>query len=398
MTLSRYAGWLAAVFAVGYLGVWAVPFRTGAGKPDLNAFAALPVQDGGRLKPIDTLAQTTLTAINSRQTFVHDRAEYGEKSYPSVEWLLETWGAGPGGPTAEYPVFRITDLQLVDYFGLKQRPGFWRYSLAELAGRFGRFNDDLDRVQQLARQDSDKLTPFDHALLDLGRHMNLYLRLANRQDPQAVPPQDDGEGWRTVADIEHEAAKGSEQEMQARAVMAALQEVKPGAKPDDLKTLTPEQADKVRETAFDLFRRAMAAVGEQKRAAASPAAEAFANLFRLYREKKYDEFNAAVAAYKSDYLGHVPADALQRVRFEAVLNRAAPVFHSMILYVTAFVFACLSWVLAGLRLDAAAVGLRRAALGLAAATAVVHFGVLIGRMYLMDRWLVFVTNLYSSAV
>lgn len=50
----------------------------------LDLFASLPVQDGGRVKPLDTLAQFTLLRINGRRTFT---TEEGER-LSAIEWLL----------------------------------------------------------------------------------------------------------------------------------------------------------------------------------------------------------------------------------------------------------------------------------------------------------------------
>jgi ABC-type transport system involved in cytochrome c biogenesis permease subunit len=396
--LSRHAAWLAALLSVGYLGLWAMPRPVAAGRPNLDAFAGIPVQEGGRVKPIGTFAVTTLTTINSRQNFVHSTGQ-DEKSHPPIEWLLDVWGEEPfRGPAADYPVFRITDLQLVEYFKLPQRIGFWRYSPAELRPQYEKFETDVARLQQQRKADASKLSAFDNNMLELGKHVSMYLALCQRADPQSVPPQGDNQSWQTVIQFERDAAKPFETDVQARAVYAALQKIKPGAKIDDLKKLNEDETNRVRAEAFDLYRDMMTEVGEHHLKGVSPAAAAFSNLFKLYRAGKYDDFNAAVADYKATYLAHVPADVLGRERFETFLNRASPTYHAMILYVLAFVCACVSWVLAGLGLDSSAGTLRRVALGMVAATAVVHFGILIGRMYLMDRWLVFVTNLYSSAV
>ena len=62
-TLSRHAVWIGALLGLAYLGAWAYPHPTRAGRPDLASFAALPIQEGGRIKPIDTLARTTLTIV-----------------------------------------------------------------------------------------------------------------------------------------------------------------------------------------------------------------------------------------------------------------------------------------------------------------------------------------------
>ena len=68
--LSRHAGWVAALLAAAYVGAHALPPRTPAGQMDLAAAGTIPVVDGGRLKPLDTVARTNLVVISAgRQTF-----------------------------------------------------------------------------------------------------------------------------------------------------------------------------------------------------------------------------------------------------------------------------------------------------------------------------------------
>jgi ABC-type transport system involved in cytochrome c biogenesis permease subunit len=85
------------------------------------------------------------------------------------------------------------------------------------------------------------------------------------------------------------------------------------------------------------------------------------------------------------------------VRFEAFLNVFAPFFHTIFLYLFVVIlclvgFACLVF---NPRLGE---GFRRAAFWTMLATFLLHTFALFSRMYLMDRPMVFVTNLYSSAI
>ena len=109
------------------------------------------------------------------------------------------------------------------------------------------------------------------------------------------------------------------------------------------------------------------------------------------REKEFAAaFNQTVDAYRAELATSMPA-VTQRAAFETGFNDFAPFYQCAILYVIVFVLTCLSWV-------AFTKPLNWSAFALAVVTLVVHTGALISRMYLMDRPLVFVTNLYSTAV
>ncbi len=60
-------------------------YNAGNGAFDLDAYAALPAQDGGRFKPLDTVARTTLMLVSGKQTFVDDK----DQRQPAIKWLLD---------------------------------------------------------------------------------------------------------------------------------------------------------------------------------------------------------------------------------------------------------------------------------------------------------------------
>jgi ABC-type transport system involved in cytochrome c biogenesis permease subunit len=82
---------------------------------------------------------------------------------------------------------------------------------------------------------------------------------------------------------------------------------------------------------------------------------------------------------------------LKRVSFEAFFNSASPFWYCIWLYVGVFLLACLSWLTWG-------EPLRRAAFWLLVLALLLQTFGMLGRMYLMQRPLVFVTNLYATAV
>jgi len=77
---------------------------------DVDAFGHLPVLDGGRLKPIDSLARNSLLVIRGRQGFAFER-----RSVSADEWLLEVLFRGEVAD--RQPIFVIDD---PDVLGLRQ--------------------------------------------------------------------------------------------------------------------------------------------------------------------------------------------------------------------------------------------------------------------------------------
>jgi ABC-type transport system involved in cytochrome c biogenesis permease subunit len=109
-----------------------------------------------------------------------------------------------------------------------------------------------------------------------------------------------------------------------------------------------------------------------------------------YAENDVSTFNKEVDAYRKQILKPEAAE-MRHSAVETFFNHFEPFLQCTYLYVFVFLLGCLSWL-------GWTQALNRSAFWLAIVTLVVHTVALVGRMYLTDRWFVFVTNLYSSAV
>jgi ABC-type transport system involved in cytochrome c biogenesis permease subunit len=128
----------------------------------------------------------------------------------------------------------------------------------------------------------------------------------------------------------------------------------------------------------------------QKIGQKDPAAESLMTLLGAYVENKPDEFNSELETYRGYLETTVPANA-RRTNFEFSFNAFQAFYICTILYVMVFLLSCFSWL-------GWSAPLRSAAFWLAVLTLILNTGAFIGRMYMMDRWAVFVTNLYATAV
>jgi ABC-type transport system involved in cytochrome c biogenesis permease subunit len=327
--------WVLVGLAVIYLIAMMAPPIESAAPMRLDEFAALPLEDEGRVKPYDTLARNSLMIISSRQTFVDEDGH----TQPAIRWLLDVMTSGPlfqaanqqQGPKfalagEKHQVFRIDNPEVVALLGLKRREGS-RYALAE-------FRDRLDKLEQeakrIAKKDPKGLTPYEKGVHDLASHLQLYIKLANWMETLYIfPPSTPDEEWQTFQETNAEAG-----------LKAALSGVP--------------------------------------------------TMVMAYARNDAKTFNAELEAFRKQVGELRPAD-VRRSGTEAFFNHFAPFYQCTLLYIFVFLLGCLSW-LGWTR------PLNRAAFWLAVVTLVVHTLALIARMYLMNRWFVFVTNLYSSAV
>jgi len=334
--MTKYVPGLFVALAVLVVAGGVRPVSTG--EWDLAGFARLPVVDQGRVKPMDTLARTSLLVLSRKQTIYTDgergtvdreRAR-GMPREPAVRWLLDVM-ARPQ-TARDYEVVRVDHPDVLAAIGqTRDRKLFSVNELLENA-------DELTRQIQAARnvQANDR-TAFQRKVLDLSRQLNLYFYLEDVASLLTIPPAESSAEWTTMASV--------------RAVSSA-----------------PHEHD------HDIH--------------GSEEARWLAGTVVAWGNGDRTDFNAAVASYSASLDSFDPG-VIRRVRFESFYNRFAPFLRSMTLYVLAFLLAVLSW-LGWSR------PLARAALGVIVVALVVHTLGLAARIWIQGRPPV--TNLYSSAI
>jgi ABC-type transport system involved in cytochrome c biogenesis permease subunit len=327
-TKPHWFAWAIVAVVGAYLGYFAI--AAGRGDADrafhYREFAALPVQDGGRIKPFDTVARTRLLIINHRQTF----KDVDDTKQPAIKWLLDSMSATfakQGGPSFDQKIFRIENEDVQALLHLEPRDGF-RYSINEFRAYLKEFTDEARRIDAIAGKDR---SAYETKLMELWQHTHLYFRLAKREAPGVVPAQDDQ--WFSLADCEQ------------------LKEM-----------------------------------GRQ----VPPLAMHLEGMLAAYGEGNVDQFNEGVKIYHEAFAKNLPTET-STARMERYFNDFEPLFHCSVLYALIFLVACVSWL-----------GwfptLNRAAFFSLLLIVLVHSWALLMRMYIQGRPMVFVTNLYSSAI
>ncbi|HET6575339.1 MAG TPA: cytochrome c biogenesis protein CcsA [Fimbriiglobus sp.] len=363
-------------------------------KLDLGEVARLPVVEGGRVKPLDTVARVKLRTITSKESFT----DSGGKLRPAIQWFLDvaTTSAGKSGGAVDYKVFRIENDQVLNMLGLKRREGL-RYSLKEIVldseTKYAKLQDAVAKAKKVDAKQRDL---FQVKVLELWEQIGAYHAFWQGESPLLIPPAD-GREWRPVGSPERLA------EEMTRAAGARVIEKFLGYMPTDQEQLIAAvgklpmaekqmllaEVDKAR---ADEKANALARVREGDKPAA-----AWMDVLAAYRTGDQDKLDASVKEFRDQTDSAVSPAEHGRVGFEVFLNEAAPYFHCMFSYVFVFLLCVAGWG-ALLVKPGLGEGFRRTAFWVLAATFLVHGFSLFSRMYLMDRPLVFVTNLYSSAV
>lgn len=376
--MKRFVPYFVLLLAGLWLGSsWIAP-KLKPGDFDVRTFSRLPVLAGGRVKPLDTVARNSLLIMRGKQTL---RLANGEKMDAS-RWLADVLFNTPAADT--YPVFAIHNQEILGMFGWPQADK--RYcSFAELQPHLAKIEEEGQIASGI---EAAKRTPFQTAIFNLRNALVLYQKLGSGVQP----------GDATLF--------GAEIDAYANAIAAGAAAMKAGAPPLDKERLALLKSSVSRYesqsqaasllavappaggTAGDWLTTGNALLRIDSPRAIPASVAAFADMGDAFRAGDRATF-ARVANEYAGWLGIEQPDWTGRTAFELRFNRMEPFYQSMVLYVMAFLLACVSWLVCPR-------GLRRTAFLLLLLALAVHSFGMFSRMYLQGRPPV--TNLYSSAI
>src|SRR5580765_4096100 len=135
---------------------------------DLNGFGRLPVLNGGRTKPLDTVARTSLLLLSGKQTVALDG-----KSLSSLEWLTDVLFRP--AQAAGYPVFEIDDPDVLGLMGIQQTQKR-RFSYNDLEPHTAEIEKQAAKASQLK---PDQRSRFQYDIETLQGRIVLYQKLQN---------------------------------------------------------------------------------------------------------------------------------------------------------------------------------------------------------------------------
>jgi ABC-type transport system involved in cytochrome c biogenesis permease subunit len=340
---------------------------------DLQAVATLPVVEGGRLKPLDTVARVNMRMITHAERY----EDAGGNRQEAIRWFLDASTTDPqsdDGPI-KLEIFRIENNELRELLKLPRREGL-RYSIHDMKPQYEAFSQAVQKALEVPDKKRDA---YQQKVLELAGHVERFLDVMLGRRTLVLPPEGELK-WRS----EDEATKAVSERARAK-LIDRLSEAGIPRNPDDM---TPEQ----QRQAVSIIREVQTQEQETDR-----PLTAWTEVLRTYKSNDQQAFDKAVKEYRKLTDELVPASDRGRVRFEVYMNQAGLFWWCTLLYIMACAAALIGF---GFITFAPSVGnlFRRGTFWLLVVTFLVHTFALIGRMYLSDRWGVFVTNLYSSAI
>jgi ABC-type transport system involved in cytochrome c biogenesis permease subunit len=351
--LTKYLSWIAGGLALALALTFALPSGKVRGF-DAAGFATLPILEGGRVKPLDSVARNSLLVIHSRQGFRHAGHNVGPD-----EWLLDVLFRPQVAD--QQPIFVIDDLDVLGLIGAKQTKARNYFSFSELGPHLDEIQKQAATAQPIAPQ---KRSRFQSAVINLFERVFLYYKLRNTLQLAGSP----GLGW----ELQSLGTADANLRHQDLVQLAHFRILPPtaGAPPE-----------------------AWQSVGQALTAANTggpmhPGLVPLAKMNAAYIGNDPAGFNQALADLNG-LVNTLKPDALGHAGREVVFNRSQPFFVGMIIFLASFMAACISWVYKP-------EVLRPTAYALLFSGAIVHTLGLAARVILQGRPPV--TNLYSSAV
>jgi len=381
--MKRLLPLLVLLLAAVYVGSTLVPPRP-ATAFDTAGFGRLPVVLNGRVKPLDTVARTTLLVLQGRQRVV---TPDGRTLEPAA-WLLDVCFA-PDRADA-YQHFEIVQPDLLALFHLAAEDGAGRkrFSYRQLEKDLA----ELDRQAQLAQPvPAQARTSFQKAVVQLHANLHLYQRLRY----SLVSPESP-DFLAELMRFQETAAAGSaairaqqadqpHDEAAARATMETGQHFLHMSQAASLFPIPPLDGEG-NPAGWKNTGAALLETFETGRV--NPYALTYAGLARTWVAGNAEQFNHIVTLY-GEQLGKSFPRTMRKTGVEVRFNAAQPFLTSSTLYVIAFLAAVFSW----LKWPDA---LGRSAFRLVGIAWLLATAGIAARMWLEGRPPV--TNLYSSAL
>src|SRR4030095_15447048 len=111
---KRFSPVLAVSLGALWIAASLFPPKSPKDNIDLVRFGKIPVQVGGRVKPLDTVARNSLLIIHTKQTL----RLADDRQLSAIKWLADTLFNTPVADA--YPAFVIQNADVLGLFGWQQ--------------------------------------------------------------------------------------------------------------------------------------------------------------------------------------------------------------------------------------------------------------------------------------
>jgi ABC-type transport system involved in cytochrome c biogenesis permease subunit len=334
--MKKFIPFLALVTAILVIAVSVTP-RKNQTAFDLIGFGKLPVLSNGRIKPLDTVARSSLLQLQGKQSI---KLTDGTRLSPEA-WLLDVFFRPDKADT--YPIFAIHNPELLSLV----HKGSENESSQYLS-----FKDFIPYLQSIEDQaklagpiEEKQRSAFQRAVIQLTEDLMLYERLERTiQEPgkndflgELLQFQKDIPNGITAVKLKQEG-KPHDEALAKRMLQEgkAFMELSQGTT-----IMVVPSADPVNQPgAWRTIGQSLLESFEQE--GIDPATLAYAGLGYAWQKQNADQFNQLIGLFQ-DELNSSYKQVLKKTDIETHFNAAEPFYISMCLYTLAFIIAIISW-------------------------------------------------------
>ena len=334
--MKKFIPFLALVTAILVIAVSITPAKNKTAF-DLISFGKLPVLSNGRIKPLDTVARSSLLQLQGKQSV---KLTDGTQLTPEA-WLLDVFFRPDKADT--YPIFAIHNPELLSLV----HKGSENESSQYLCFKdFVPYLQSIEDQAKLAEPVEEKQrTAFQRAVIQVTEDLMLYERLERTIEE---PGKEDflGELLQFQKDIPNGiVAVKLKQEGKPHDEVLAKKMLEEGKTFMELSQATNimvvPSADPTKQPG------AWCTVGQSllesfEQGGIDPATLAYAGLGYAWQKQNADQFNELIGLYH-DELNTNYKQALSKTDIETHFNTTEPFYISMCLYTLAFILAIISW-------------------------------------------------------
>lgn len=334
-----------------------------------NLIKYLPVQHDGRIKPLDTVARSSLLLLHGSQNINHQ----GRK-LSAIDWLLDVIMNSKNAKDVK--LIRVENKDLLKFLGKKiEKPAY--FSISELQQHIEELYSLSSQIMSIEEKEQDA---YQRAIIVLWQQITLFLRLSNTF-------------W--IAEIENIPSefKAFEQVIDNDSISLPYKKALP---------ISLEWFQKRYEFLSQVAYCKLFPSSENKDQWLNIGESLLSMTHDKYHKSIIDKMINIISSYQrnsrnfdrhvNDYIKEMSRFSPNigpRIKFEVINNQLQPFFLSSLIYLTVIFLSILSWIF---NLDK----LRILIFTLFIAGCVLHSLGLFARMYIESRPPV--TNLYSSAI
>jgi ABC-type transport system involved in cytochrome c biogenesis permease subunit len=342
-------------------------------------FRKLPVQEGGRIKPIATLARSTLMHLSESSSVKNEN----NQALDALSWFLDL--SFRPELAHSYYVFKIDHSEVVDFLGIPNQ-GKKHFSFNELSPHFHKI---AEARRKFDAQPENEFSPFQKQLVKLYDKLVLYQSSLTIFHPSTQTADLNVHYTQWLGLIEP-GVQAVQDQLQGRAFdekvlrlfLVVSDRYLETAKHTQARAIVPELADEkaVWMNAGDAV---LEAIGTK---ATHPLLLQYASLSQTFRNNDSTTFNQVCDQLLSSFKA---APWYTKVKVECALNYIQPFYLCSALYLITFICFCWSWLINSKVLY-------RSSMTLMLIVLLIHTLGIVCRIYIQGRPPV--TNLYASAV